>query len=310
VTKGSGARAPGRVRRALRSDAAFGYLLLSPSAALVAIVLIVPIAVAVSMAFLRIDLTRSPDWTFFGAGNFLQLRTDTLAAAAIPRTLYFAALTVVGCLVLSLGVALLLNERFRGRGAVRVIVLIPWALSPLAAGTTWFLLFYQGSGGVNAVLYGLGLIPDYVSWLDDAGRALHIAIIGQIWLTVPLASLLIFARLQSIPENLYRAAVMDGARTWSRFRHVTLPMVRNTVIILALIETIIALQTFDLVFALTRGGPALGTVLFNLLVYQRGFVDLRLGYAASLALILFALIALSSLLVYLLVGRERRKAGA
>ena len=286
-------------------DARFGLILLTPAAILITLIVIVPIAFAVCMAFLRIDLTRSTAWTFFGLGNFAQVASDPLAAQAILRSIYFAALAVVGTLGASLGVALLLNERFHGNGVMRVVSLIPWAVSPLAAGTTWFLLFDFSSGGLNGLLVSLGILKQNVAWLGDAGLALHAAALGQIWLSVPLASLLMLARLQSTPSVLYRAAVVDGANVWQRFRYVTLPSLRTTLIILALIETIISLQTFDLIYSLTRGGPALGTVVFNFLIYQRGFVELRLGYAAALGLILFAIVVVASLVVFGLVQLDR-----
>ncbi len=190
---------------------------------------------------------------------------------------------------------------------MRVIALLPWAVAPLAAGSTWFLLFDFGMGGINGLLLSLGLIDRNVAWLDDAGLALSAAAVGQVWLSVPLASLLMLARLQSVPMQLYRAAMVDGASAVQRFRYVTIPALRTTIVILVLIETIISLQTFDLIFALTRGGPALGTVVFNFLIYQRGFVELRLGYAAALGLILFGIVILASLLAVALVHSDRAR---
>ena len=291
-------------RRLFDPDTRLGLALLAPATAVIGFVLVVPIATAVAMAFNQINLTRSANWTFIGLNNFAQIPRDDLALAAIPRSIYFASITVILVTVLAVGVAIVLNEPFRGRWIVRILVLIPWSVAPLAAGSTWYLLFYYSYGGINAILYSLGIINQYVSWLTDARLALNAAIIGQVWLSIPLASLLILARLQGIPPALYKAAMVDGANAPERFWYITLPALRTTLIVVVLIVTIVSLQTFDLIFALTRGGPALGTVVFNYAIYNRAFVDLRIGYAASLALILFGIVLIASIVVYLL-SRER-----
>jgi len=298
-----------RLQRAFDADTRLGLALLAPAALIIGFVLLVPIATALFMAFNSINLQRSPNWTFNGLNNFALLGRDDLALAAIPRSIYFASLTVVLVIVASVGVAIVLNEPFRGRRLVRLLALIPWSVAPLAAGSTWYLLFYYSYGGINAVLYALGIIPEYISWLTDATLAINAAVIGQVWLSIPLASLLILARLQGIPGMLYKAAMVDGATAFQRFRYITLPGLRTTLLIVILITTIISLQTFDLIFALTRGGPALGTVVLNYAIYQRAFVDLRIGYAASLALILFGIVLIASLAV-LILTRQRRQAQA
>ena len=298
-----------RLQRAFDADTRLGLALLAPAALIIGFVLLVPIATALFMAFNSINLQRSPNWTFNGLNNFALIGRDDLALAAIPRSIYFASLTVVLVIVASVGVAIVLNEPFRGRRLVRILALIPWSVAPLAAGSTWYLLFYYSYGGINAVLYALGIIPEYISWLTDATLAINAAVIGQVWLSIPLASLLILARLQGIPGMLYKAAMVDGATAFQRFRYITLPGLRTTLLIVILITTIISLQTFDLIFALTRGGPALGTVVLNYAIYQRAFVDLRIGYAASLALILFGIVLIASLAV-LILTRQRRQAQA
>jgi len=298
-----------RLQRAFDADTRLGLALLAPAALIIGFVLLVPIATALFMAFNSINLQRSPNWTFNGLNNFALIGRDDLALAAIPRSIYFASLTVVLVIVASVGVAIVLNEPFRGRRLVRLLALIPWSVAPLAAGSTWYLLFYYSYGGINAVLYALGIIPEYISWLTDATLAINAAVIGQVWLSIPLASLLILARLQGIPGMLYKAAMVDGATAFQRFRYITLPGLRTTLLIVILITTIISLQTFDLIFALTRGGPALGTVVLNYAIYQRAFVDLRIGYAASLALILFGIVLIASLAV-LILTRQRRQAQA
>jgi len=145
-----------------------------------------------------------------------------------------------------------------------------------------------------------------VGWLEDNVLALHAAVVGQVWLTMPFVSLILLARLQSIPGQLYRAAKIDGAGTWNRFYHVTLPMLRGTLVIVLLFELIVSLQTFDLVFALTKGGPGDATTVINMLIYNRAFDELRLGYASALSVLLFGFTVAILGLAFVLAQRARR----
>jgi len=304
-------RLPGRsaVRVVASSEAAFGWLFVGPAALFICVFLVAPLVLAGAMAFMRIDLTRSADWTFFGLGNFRQILEDADVLPAAVRTVQFAIIVVSLTATSALAVALLLNERFFGVRAVRVIVLLPWAIAPLVAGVTWQLVFHNTYGALNAVLLVLGVIHSPVGWLSDPGLAYVAIIIGQVWLGIPFASLILLARLQGLPAWLYRAAEMDGAGRWARFRFITLPLMRSTLVFVVLIETIISLQTFDLVYALTSGGPAGSTQVLSMLIYNRSFSDLRIGYGAALAVLLAVVVGGVSLLVFGL-ARSRREAAA
>jgi multiple sugar transport system permease protein len=296
-------------RQSDSGEATLGWLFVTPAALFICVFLVAPLALAVAMAFMRIDLTRSADWTFFGLGNFKQLADDELVLPAAIRTAQFG-LIVVGLTTFSaLSVALLLNERFRGVRIVRVIVLLPWAIAPLVAGVTWQLVFHITYGALNAVLLWLGVIHTPVGWLSDPGLAYVAIVVGQVWLAVPFASLILLARLQGLPAWLYRAAEMDGAGRWARFRFITLPLLRSTLLIVVLIEMIISFQTFDLVYALTSGGPAGSTQVISMLIYNRTFADLRIGYGAALA-VLLGLVVGGVSLIFVALARSRRGAPA
>ncbi len=193
--------------------------------------------------------------------------------------------------------------------ALRVVVLIPWAIAPLAAGVSWQLIFNFTYGGLNTVLMGLGVIHTPVAWLSDPALSYVAIIVGQVWLSIPFASLIILARLQGVPPWLYAAAKMDGAGRFARLWNVTLPLLRNTLLIVVLVELILAFQTFDLVYALTSGGPAFSTLVLSMLIYHRSFADLRIGYGSALAMLLTTVVALASITV-VLISRGRRQGSA
>lgn len=289
-------------------EARFGLLLILPTALILFLFLVIPIIYAVLMSFQRVELTVSPDWSFVGLSNYAAILNDRLVRESVSRTLVFTAMTVVVTVVLSLAQALVLNEPFRGRGFIRVLILLPWAVAPVVNGVMWRYLFHPSYGLINAALYSLGLIPRYQVWMDNAGVALTVAAVATAWKGMPFITLIILAALQSIPESLYRAAKMDGAGLWSRFRFVTLPHLRATLIFAVLLQTIVSLQVFDLIYTLTRGGPGQGTVVLSYLVYVNAFERLSLGRASAMAVLLALLIMLlSALSLSLMITRQPKQ---
>lgn len=286
----------------------FGLLLLAPTALILLIFLGIPIGYAIVMSFQQIELTISPDREWVGLENYAELLQDRVVHESIGRTLYFALLTIVLSVLMALGLALLLNEPFRGRKPVRVLVMLPWAVAPVVAGVLWRYIFQSNYGLANALLYQLGIIENYVVWLDKATLAMSIASAATAWKTVPFLTLIMLATLQSIPEQLYRAARMDGAGLWARFRHVTLAHLRNTLVFAVVMQTIVSLQTFDLIFTLTRGGPGQGTVVLSYLVFVNAFERLSLGRASAMAILLALFIIVLGSLAFLSSVTRRKNA--
>ena len=284
----------------------FGLVLMAPTALILLVFLVGPIIYALLMSLQQIDLTTSPDWKAVGLDNYFQLLQTREVHEAAPRTLYFATLTVVVSTLLSLMLALILNEPFRGRKWVRVFILLPWAVAPVVNGVMWRFVFHPSYGLVNALLYSLGVIKEYRVWLDEAPVSLGIAAIATAWKALPFLTLIILAALQSLPESLYRAAKMDGAGVWSRFRYVVLPHLRPILIFVVLLQIIVSLQVFDLIFTLTRGGPGTGTVTLNYLVYINAFERLSLGTASAMGVLLALLIiGFSSLSLLFVIARRQ-----
>ncbi len=289
-------------------ESRFGLLLILPTALILLVFLVYPIIYAVVMSFNRIELTVSPDQRFVGVDNYGRVLGDRVLRESVVRTLTFAGLTVTICVGLSLILALVLNETFKGRKFVRVMILLPWAVAPVVNGVMWRYLFQSNYGLVNAVLYGLGIIDAYQAWLTSAPLALTVAAVATAWKGMPFVTLILLASLQGIPESLFRAAKMDGAGVIARFRHIILPHLRNTLIFAVLLETIVALQVFDLIFTLTRGGPGQGTVLLSYLVYINAFERLSLGRASAMAIMLAIFIIVLGSLSFLFSISRRQKA--
>lgn len=241
-----------------------------------------------------------------GWSNYAALFADDSFLMALRNTLIFSFGEVVLVTAIGLGAALLLNHRFGRFGILRVLLVVPWAIAPVANAVLWKWILNANYGVLNAVLKWLGVIDQYVVWLGSPMRALSLLLLVDVWKSVPFIALLFLAGLQRIPRILYRAALLDGANAWAQFRFVTLPSLRTAIAIAVVLQTIWSLRVFDLVFVLTRGGPADGTVLLNFLAYRVTFNFLNLGQGAAIANVIFAMsFAFAILYIRLLQPRRR-----
>lgn len=267
------------------------FLLLVPTLLLVFGVLLYPILHTFALSLTDTHLSRADSGNFVGVANFVRAVQDPEFRAAMGRTFYFALLTVPIETVLGLAIALLLNQRFRGRAFVRGLVILPWALPYVVNGVMWKWILNANYGALNALLSQVGLIDRYQIWLGDPATALHFVIFASIWKETPVAVILLLAALQGIPRELYEAARVDGANTLQRFWAVTLPLLRPVIAVTMVVKTVWALKEFDLIYVMTGGGPANATNVATFYTYLTTFKFLQFGYGAALAfiIVLFAL---------------------
>jgi multiple sugar transport system permease protein len=287
-----------------------GLFFVAPALVVLAAILFYPIVDSILLALQRVQLAGGEvlqEW--IGLGNFTRLWSDAVFWKAALNTAYFSAMEVVLVTLISLGVALLLNHALGRSGFYRILLIVPWAIAPVANAVLWKWILNANYGVLNGLLKLLGLIDNYQVWLGTPFSALNFVLIVDVWKSVPFVALLMLAGLQRVPQSLYRAAYMDGAGPWQSFRHVTLPTMRSVIAVAIVLQTIWSLRVFDLVFVLTRGGPADATVLLNFLAYRVTFNFLDLGYGSAIANIIFALsFLLAALYVWLLWPREPRGA--
>jgi multiple sugar transport system permease protein len=259
------------------------YALLAPTVLYVAAIALLPILFTLWLSFRRqLPIFRISQ--FVGLENYAFLLEDARFWNALGNTAYFVAVSVTLELVLGLGFALLLNQRFRGRALARALVLVPWAVPNVVAARFWEWIFNADFGVLN---YLLGA---RINWLGDTFWALHAAILADVWKMTPFAVLLLLAGLQVIPEELYRAARIDGANRWQLFRHVTLPLLRPVILLVLLFRTMDAARVFDLIFVLTGGGPANETETLVVYAYKLLYRTLQFGYGSALAVATFLFI--------------------
>jgi multiple sugar transport system permease protein len=290
------------------------FLLTLPTLLVVLVVIGIPLVYSLALSLHRINML-TQQWMFVGLQNYVDILPDPEFIAALGRTAYFAAVTVAGGLILGMAMALVLNASFPGRDFLRSIVLVPWAMAPVAVGVLWGWMFNGEYGTLNAILFDLGLISKPIHWLGDGDVAFNLVALVHIWNHAPLASLLILAGLQSMPDNLHRAARIDGAGPVQRFFKITVPWLRPMLLLIMILTTINSIMAFDLFWIMTRGGPGSATTVFSWMGYAYAFQFFKFGEGAAILYVLTILcLILAALYLKLffptVTGGTRPRAGS
>ncbi len=265
-----------------------GYLFVLPALMMLLIVVLIPIVDAFVMSF-----QAGGGW---GLDNYLRIFSDPASLNSWGKTFIFVTVSTFAHILLGLGSAILLNRQVKGKGVYRTLVLIPWVISVVVAGTTWRWLFHSQYGVFNDVLTRLGLAP--IFWLDNPTTAMIGVIIANIWNGFPFIMVILLAGLQTIPKEQYEAAAIDGASSFQQFRFVTLPNLNVVMSIALIMDLINNFKAFGLVNVMTEGGPVNATLLVSINIYRNFMKYFDYGFAtANGVLLLFMMLGLS--MVYL-----------
>ncbi len=302
----SGAAAPAAARRSRLREDLIGWSFAAPFVILFGIFLAGPILVSFVLSFTSFglrDLRNPIGTTFVGLDNYIQLAGDETFRTALFNTAYFVVIGVPITLILGLFIANALNRGVtRLRTFFRVGYYIPVITSIVAIAVVWRFLLNPDVGLINMAMEAVGLSGP--NWLGDPVLAMPSIIAMAVWRNVGFAMIVFLAGLQSIPSSLYEAASIDGATRWQAFRHVTVPMLRPTILFLLVITTIGYLQLFEEPFVMTDGGPLDKTLSVSMYMVQQGFTFFRQGYGAAIAYVLFLLVALVAFAQFKLVRSE------
>lgn len=296
--------APVSVRGKVRFwDRIYPFLSVAIPLLVIALFTIYPVLYAVRISFYQYILTKPNVHPFVGLKNFQNVITSYYFTNSLQNTAIYAIAAVLGVLIFGLGVALLLNSKVLLSNALKIVILLPWAIPTVVAGLMWKWMLNSDFGLLNGFLYALGIINEYIPFLANPVLAKVSLIIAHVWKEGPLAAIFFLAGLQLIPNELYEAARIDGGGGWRLFRFVTIPLLRPIILIVLVYETMVAILVFDLIYVLTGGGPGDATAMISWFAYAEIFKSLNLGNGIALSIII-ALITLVLILLYLRVLRS------
>jgi multiple sugar transport system permease protein len=264
-----------------------GWLLVLPTVILLVVLIAYPIGFAFYLSMQDLYLLRGFDTSkFVGLKNFIDFLSNPDTPRYFLNTFMWVAGTVLGELTIALGVALLLNRSFRGRGLIRGLILVPWVLSPVVAGVIWRWILDGQWGVLNHILMKVGLIAKPLQWLSDP-NLVWISLIGvTIWKAFPFACVNILAALQVIPPELYEAAAIDGSNSWQAFKEVTFPLIKPVLTTVGLLLTIWRTNEFNMIWVMTQGGPGITTTTLSVHTYLQSFRYYRVSMGASIGVLL------------------------
>ena len=281
-------------------EALWGYFFLLPNILGFLAFNLFPLLFAIGMSFTRWDLISPP--TFIGLSNYEKLfLEDESFRIAIKNTLFFTVLSVPSGTILSLILANALNQKIRGTTFYRTAYFLPVVSSSIAVALVWAWVFNPDFGLVNEILSTFGL--PRLKWLASSTWALPAVVIVSVWRGIGPSTVIFLAGLQGISEELYDAAKIDGANARQLFRHITIPMLSPTTFFVIVVSIIGSFQVFDLIYMMTRGGPGRASMVLVYYIYEHAFRWFGMGYAASIAFVLFVVILILTLIQLRLSGR-------
>lgn len=283
------------VKALFYKDGTWALVMLLPNLLGFLTFVLVPVLATFVISFADWDL--SENFKFIGLGNYQELLTDGIFRKVFWNTLYFTAVSVPIGIVLSLFLAILLNQRLRMIRFYRAAFFIPVISSMVAVAVIWQWIYNPQYGLLNYALSGLGIQGP--TWLTSTKWAMIAIIITAVWKNLGFNMLIFLAGLQSIPESYYEAAEIDGARWFAKFRHITVPLLSPTTFFITVMAIITSFQVFDTVYLMTQGGPARSTSVLVYYVYQNAFQYFEMGYASAVAYVLFFVVLILTMLQFL-----------
>jgi multiple sugar transport system permease protein len=274
-------------------------LFVVPAMAIILAVIVFPWLFTLHMSLHDWKMTGTS--TFVGLANYAGLAGDERFLWALARTLYYAALAVILPLVLGTIAALIFHQRFPLRGLLRGIFILPMMATPVAVALVWTMMFHPQLGVLNYLLSLAGLPPQL--WVFDPATVIPSLVMVETWQWTPLVMLIVLGGLASLPVEPFESARLDGASAWQSFRHITFPLVLPFLMVAAIIRTIDAIKSFDLIFVISQGGPGTASETINIYLYLQAFAFYNIGYASAVVVVFFVII--TALALCLLYVRQR-----
>lgn len=280
------------------------YVYIIPAFAVISFVLFYPILHSYIISFEHYVLYEKPTvgTPFIGLENYGKSLRDPVFLLSLQNSVVFVGTSVFFQFIIGFAVALLLNMKLRCRAVFRTLVLVPYAIPGVVTAIMWAWMFHPTLGVINDILLKLGLIKDYLPWLASTDTALLSIIIANVWRGFPFFAIMLLAGLQTVPQELYEAAVIDGAGRWQKFRYVTIPMIKYAIFVSTALRIIWTFNYVDIIYVMTEGGPNNATQTLATWIWTNAYTLLDFGYASALAIIMLVTLIIATY-VYIKIAK-------
>ena len=283
-------------------ESVLGWLLFAPVLLVMLVLVVWPFATSIWISFTDKSIGREANWV--GLANFSQVLSSPRFGRAIQQSLVFTVVAIALKFVLGMAMALVLNRAFFGRNFLRAYLLIPWVLPGFVAYMIWRWFLDPLQGVLNYALTDLGLITFPLEFLSSPSSAMPSVILAHVWRSFPFFGVAFLAGLQNIPSEQYEAAAVDGANGWQKFLFITIPGLRHVILVVLMLSTIWTFNAFEPIYLLTGGGPADSTLVYTVLAYEMGIVNMRLGEASAVPVMILPILGLFIVAVSGLMNRD------
>lgn len=287
-----------------------GYLLIAPAVIAIILLSIYPLLQGIWISFLNYDMTKANSaafGTFAGLKNYHVIFSNSKYQNAVANSVVWTLINIVAQLVLSMVIALVLNEKLRGRGIFRTIALLPWAIPAAISALTFSALYDTKIGIFNVILIKLGILDEGFSFLGNVQTAMPAVILANVWKSTPFLMIFILAALQGVSYDMYESASIDGAGKLKRFLYITLPNIKEPMAVAVILNVISIFNNFNAIWLLTQGGPLDSTEIMYTYAYRQAFVNHKFGYAAATSVVIFIVIAILTVIYVKMIASDRKE---
>ncbi|HWO96544.1 MAG TPA: sugar ABC transporter permease [Bacillus sp. (in: firmicutes)] len=283
------------------------YLFVIPSLVFIGLFMIFPIAYNLIISFQNVTIMNlAGEREFVGWLNYITIFKDAAFSVSLKNSVLFTSFCIIFQFVIGFAFALFFNQKFPGRNLVRSLLLLAWMFPIVITATLFKWMLSNDYGIVNYVLLTLGVIDQPIHWLTESSTSLLGTIIGNVWVGIPFNMIILLSALQSLPEDLYEAARIDGASRFQQFYHITIPLLKPTILILLMLGIVYTFKVFDLIFIMTAGGPVNSSTVLPLYAYQLAFEQFEFSKGAAVASIMFVIMSVFALVYLWMIRKEEQ----
>jgi multiple sugar transport system permease protein len=283
------------------------YFFVIPSLLFIGLFMLFPIAYNLIISFQNVTIMNlAGEREFVGLLNYINIFKDLNFTVSMKNSFLFTAACLLFQFMIGFAFALFYNQKFPGRDLMRSLMLLAWMLPIVITATLFKWMLSNDYGIINYVLLSIGIIDQPIHWLTEVDTSLIGTVIGNVWVGIPFNMIILLSALQSLPEDLYEAAKIDGANRVQRFFHITIPLLKPTILILLMLGIVYTFKVFDLIFIMTAGGPVNSSTVLPLYAYQLAFQQFEFSMGAAVATVMFVILSVFASIYLWMIRKEEQ----